>query len=64
MTVVTITNIKYINPTKAETELIFGFDEAVDQEYLESELKAHIEEQTEQLVESFEYTVTQQDDQE
>lgn len=64
MTVVTITNIKYINPTEAETELVFGFDEAVDQEYLESELKAHIEEQTEQLVESFEYEITQQDDQE
>lgn len=63
MTIVTVTNIKYINPTDADTELVFGFDEAVDQEYLEAELKAHIEEQTEQLVESFEYTVSEQDDQ-
>lgn len=62
MTVVTVTNIKYTNPTDAVTELVFGFDEAVDQEYLETELKAHVEEQTSELVESFEYTVTEQDE--
>lgn len=63
MTIVTVSNIKYTQPTDAETELVFGFDEEVNQEYLEAELKAHIEEWTAQLVESFEYSVSEQDDQ-
>ena len=58
MHVVTVTNIKYKQPTDAPTDLVFGFDEAIDVEYLDVELKAHIEEETAQAVDTFEYTIS------
>lgn len=58
MTVVTVTNIVYKEPTDAPTEFVFGFDEEVDHAYIEAEMKSHIEEQAQQLVESFEYSFT------
>jgi hypothetical protein len=62
MYVVTVTNIKYKDPTDAPTELVFGFDEHVDINYLDVELRAHIEEETSQAVDTFEYTVEEQPD--
>jgi len=60
MHVITVTNITYQSPCDAPTELTFGFDEPVDVEYLQCELKSHIEEETQQLVDTFEYTISEQ----